>query len=126
MRKLFIDKEGCVIKAKTTLLASFRFAGQGIIFSLNERNIRIHYLAAIVAITAGILLKISDFMWCVLILLIAVVISLEMINTAFEILVNMVSPEHNEDAGKVKDIAAGAVLIVAIAAVIIAYFMFVP
>ena len=54
------------------------------------------------------------------------VISLEMVNTAIEIVVDMVSPEYNLKAGHVKDIAAGAVLINAIVAFIVGLLIFLP
>jgi len=56
----------------------------------------------------------------------AVVISLEMINTAIEIIVDMICPDHNKYAGKVKDLAAGAVLVAAIAAAVLGMKIFIP
>ena len=123
---MFIDREECIIKPKTNLIANFGFAVQGIIFSLSERSIRILYLAVICTTTTGLLLKISISEWCVILIMFVIVISFEMVNTAMEIMVDMISPELNENAGKIKDIAAGAVLISAIAAVIVGVMIFVP
>ena len=126
MKKMFIDKEECIIKSKTSLITNFGFAIQGIIFSFSERNICIHYLAVICTTTTGLLLKISISEWCIILIMFVLVISFEMVNTAMEIMVDMISPEFNENAGKIKDIAAAAVLIAAVAAVIAGLMIFVP
>jgi diacylglycerol kinase len=52
------------------------------------------------------------------------VITAEMMNTAIELLVNMVSPEYNKEAGRVKDIAAGGVLLAAVIATVVAVYIF--
>jgi len=64
--------------------------------------------------------------WAILILCCGVVIAAEMFNTAFEALVDMISPEWNSKAGLVKDISAGAVLILAITSVVIGLIIFLP
>ena len=56
----------------------------------------------------------------------ALLISFEMVNTAVEIIIDMISPEFNKDAGRVKDIAAGAVFVAIIAAVIVGVIIFAP
>ena len=108
------------------MIANFRFAAQGIKLSFEERNIRIHYLAANCAIIAGYILNISLIEWIAIFIVIGMVISLEMVNTAIEIVVDMVCPDHNEFAGKAKDIAAGAVLIAAMASVAVGSIIFIP
>lgn len=107
-------------------MANFGFAARGIKFSFEERNIRIHYVAATGALIAGLVLNISPIEWVELFIMIALVISLEMVNTAIEIVVDMVCPDHNEFAGKAKDVAAGAVLIAAMAAVAVGLVIFIP
>ena len=119
---IFIKPDG----SKTTLPESFYYAFRGIYYSLFERNVRIHYLLAIIAIITGKIYNISDFGWCLVIIFIALIISMEMINTAIEILVDIISPKWSKDAGKIKDLAAGAVLVLALAAVLVAYIIFVP
>jgi diacylglycerol kinase len=121
-----MDKEECIIKSETSLITNFGFATQGIIFSLSERSIRICYLAVICTTATGLLLKISISEWCVILIMFVLVISFEMVNTAMEIMVDMISPEFNGNAGKIKDIAAGAVLIASIVAVIVGLIIFVP
>ena len=77
-------------------------------------------------IIAGFALKISRYEWLAVLILFGLVISFEMMNTAIEGIVDMISPEFNGQAGKIKDIAAGAVLASAIVAVIIGLWIFVP
>ena len=108
-------------------LKSFLFAFKGItdLFS-QHRNAMIHIAGAVVAVSAGFYFRISPIEWCIITVCIGLVISMEGINTAIEYLTDLVSPEYNKQAGKVKDMAAGAVLIVAIAAFICACLIFIP
>ncbi len=78
------------------------------------------------AVTLGFLLKINTFEWLIVIVVISLVLAAETFNTAIEYLVDMVSPEENKTAGKIKDIAAGAVLITAIGALITGIIIFLP
>jgi diacylglycerol kinase (ATP) len=108
-------------------LISFRYAFHGIKSGLRRQyNFWIQSAIAVLIIIAGFFLSISNIEWIVLLLTIALVLSLEMINTAIESLVDLVSKDHNPEAGRVKDIAAGAVLLAAIFAVIIGLIIFIP
>ena len=109
------------------LINSFKYAIEGIISSFKtERNMKIHVLAMIVVIALGLFFKLNKVEWCFIIIAIASVISAELFNTAIETVVDMVSPEKNPKAKLVKDIAAGAVLVVAIGAAIIGFIIFGP
>lgn len=109
------------------LINSFKYAIQGIISSFKtERNMKIHVFIMILVIIWGILFKISVTEWMVCALLFALVISGELFNTAIETVVDMIMPEINDKAKLAKDISAGAVLILAITAVIVGLIIFVP
>lgn len=109
------------------LINSFKYAIEGIISSFKtERNMKIHVLAMIVIIALGLFFKLNKVEWCFIIIAIASVISAELFNTAIETVVDMVSPERNPKAKLAKDIAAGAVLVVAIGAAIIGFIIFGP
>jgi diacylglycerol kinase (ATP) len=102
------------------LVNSFRFAGRGIVLCLRERNFRIHL--ALSAYMYGYLLcydwfRLSRGEWAALIIATALVMMTEAANTALEALVDLVCPEHRPLAAKVKDIAAGMVLLCALGAV---------
>lgn len=108
------------------LIKSFRYAFYGIFTALTEQNMKIHFVSAVVVIIAGFFTDLSISEWLVIILLIALVISTEMVNTAIETVVNLVSPEFHPLAKKAKDVAAGAVLVFAIASAIIGLLIFIP
>ena len=106
---------------------SFGYAFKGI-FSLlkNEHNAWIHCMAIIAVTLAGLFFGINSVEWCIVILCFGMVLAAEGVNTAIERLVDLVSPDFHPIAGNVKDIAAGAVLICAVAAAIIGVIIFLP
>lgn len=107
------------------LFKSFGYAIKGLVFALKEeRNLRIHLLAIALVTLAGIFVGLSAIEWSILALTIGMVVVAEIMNTAIEILVDMVSPEYSEKAGRTKDISAGGVLLATIIAVVIAVYIF--
>lgn len=108
-------------------IQSFGYAFSGIkkVF-LAERNFRFHSLAAVLVVSLGFILNITTTEWLFVVLAIGLVITAEALNTAIEKLVDMVSPEKNTNAGWVKDVSAGAVLLASICALIIGLLVFVP
>jgi len=106
-------------------LRSFCYAGRGLVTTLKtQHNAWLHLSAAIVAIIVGAVLGLSLEDWKWLTLTIALVWCAETMNTAFEFLCDVVSPEFNEAVKHAKDIAAGAVLICAGSAVIMGVMIF--
>lgn len=103
---------------------SFRFAGRGLWFALKERNLRLHLLAAASAVSAGVWFEIHAWQWGLLILAITLVIVAEMVNTALECVVDLASPGYADLARMAKDVAAGAVLFTALAALALANVVF--
>ena len=81
-------------------------------------------LIAVVVIYSGFYFKLSDMEWVIILLCMALVIGLELINSAIESLVDLISPERNPLAGKAKDIAAGAVLFVSIISLVVGILIF--
>src|SRR5258708_39423211 len=93
------------------ILKSFVYAFNGFIGALIEEvSMKIHVASAVVVISLGFYFHISLTEWLILILIISMVISLELINSALERLTNLVTKEHLPLAGKAKDMAAAAVL----------------
>jgi diacylglycerol kinase len=112
---------------KNSLLNSFGFAFKGIsTLLLKERNFRIHCAFFILVICAGLFFKITSSEWLAVLGISALVISLEALNTSIEKLCDLYSTEKNQSIEKIKDIAAGSVLISAIFAVIIGMIIFIP
>lgn len=106
---------------------SFKYALEGIFRGIKEeQNMKIHIAIMILVIIFGILLKISKVEWIICIALFGLVISMELINTAIENAVDLITKEKNEQAKIAKDVAAGAVLVSAIASAIIGLIIFVP
>lgn len=115
-------------KVKTKKIAnSFKYAVQGLISSFKtEKNMKIHILIMFLVILAGWWLKISKIEWIVCIILFGIVISAELVNTAIETIVDMITPYRNKEAKLAKDIAAASVLVVAISAAVVGLMIFVP
>ncbi len=108
-------------------LDTFRFAFKGLKwFFSSEIKSRIHGICALVAIILGILLKISPSEWMMIAVAIGLVFITEILNTGIELMVDLVEKEQNIVAGRIKDLAAGAVLIAAITALAIGLIVFVP
>lgn len=106
---------------------SFAYAFKGLgVFFRDEVHARVHLLAMALTSLAGFYYQISTNEWLVLCLFFAFIIALEIVNTAIERLVDLVSPNHNKLAGQVKDLAAAAVLWASFFAVIAAAIIFYP
>jgi diacylglycerol kinase (ATP) len=108
-----------------TLLDSFNFAVEGIIHVLRtQRNMRIHFLAAVAVLVAGLAIGISKLELIALLLAIAFVFITEMINSALEQAIDVATTSFDPLAKLAKDIAAGAVLIATVNAIAIGYLVF--
>ena len=112
---------------KAPILKSFGYAFAGIASCIkNERNMKIHCVMALLVTAAGFVLEISVTEWCICLILFALIFSLEMVNTAVESVVDLVTLEKKPLAKIAKDTAAGAVLAAAILSAIIGCVIFVP
>jgi len=110
-----------------TLDRSFRHAFDGIAaVNRRERNMKIHLVMAALVVIAGIVLKIAAFEWLICLVLFGMVMGLEMVNTAMECTVDLVTEDKKQLAKLAKDAAAGAVLVSAIMAAIAGLIIFLP
>jgi diacylglycerol kinase len=106
---------------------SFSYAFNGIKHAFrNEPNFRIHILMGLLAVIFAIILKFSTLEMAILTITIFLVIGLEMVNTALEAVVDLVSPEIRDMAKVAKDVTAGAVFFSALLAISIALLLFLP
>lgn len=104
---------------------SFLYALQGLRASFwEQRNLKVQTLVGLITVGAGFYFSITATEWCIILLAIGLVLGLEMINTSIESLVDLVTLERKPLAGKIKDIAAGAVLIASVIALIIGVIIF--
>ncbi len=91
-----------------------------------ELNARIHLAITIIVIIVGFVYKISNIEWMFLMATIGSVLAMEAMNTAIEHLCDFIHKKHHPTIGAIKDLAAGAVLILTIAAVVIGLLVFIP
>lgn len=121
---LFMDNKGFTLKKR---LKSFTYAFNGIYMLIrNEHNAWIHCFAAVCVIVLGFLLDIESYEWIAVSVAIGMVLAAEAVNSSIEALCDLVSPGYNEAIKKAKDLAAGAVLILAIVAATVGLIIFIP
>lgn len=108
-------------------LKSLGLSWSGIILALRtEPHMRFHLTSAIIVTTTALLAGLNRYEWIALVLAMAIVIAAELLNTAIENVVDLVSPERHPLAKAAKDTAAGSVLVAAIAAAIIGLLVLGP
>ncbi len=112
---------------KKNLIVSMRFAVKGIAaFFRSELHAVYHTLAAIAVIIAGFAFGVNRYEWAVLIIAITLVFISEIMNTAVEKMMDLLHPGRHEQAGLIKDLAAGFVLFSSFTAVILGIIVFYP
>ena len=106
---------------------SFKYAFEGIHYAFkNDQNLLVHLLVAFLVINLSIALRVTPSQMAILGLTMMMVITAEMINSAIEKMVDLITKEHRQEAKIAKDVAAGMVLVTAIAAAIIGTLIFLP
>ena len=108
-------------------ISSFRNALSGIsIFFRSQTNAKIELVAAIIVVLFGFYFKVSFSEWSLLIIAISIVLIAEIFNSSIEALSDVVSPDHDERIKKIKDMAAGGVLLAACGSALVAALVFIP
>jgi undecaprenol kinase len=111
----------------SAVLGGFVDAAKGLAETIRTQfNIRFHFLVTLFAIALSFYYNLSWVEWSIIIIAITMVWIAELTNTAFEYFTDFVSPEYNYLVGKVKDIAAGASFVAAIASLVIGLIIFLP
>ncbi|BCX02552.1 MAG: hypothetical protein KatS3mg053_0490 [Candidatus Roseilinea sp.] len=109
------------------LLASFRFAFEGIAYAFRtQRNFKVHCGVALAVVVVGLVIRLSPEQWAILALATGLVFQAELVNTALEAVVDHVSPEFHALAKVAKDCAAGAVFLTALCAVVVGLLVLGP
>ena len=112
---------------KENVFGSFGYAFQGIGKALKtEPNLRVHIIAGVLVLLAAYFFKFSKTEWLILAITISLVIILELINTAVEVITDMVSPHWSPKAKIIKDVSAASVMVAAILALIVGLVLFLP
>ena len=108
----------------TSWLESLNCAIEGILWAAkSERHVRYHFVAALAVVFMALFFKISALEFFLLVLAAVIVIFAELMNTAIEAVVDLVTDEYHELAKRAKDVAAGAVLVTSVGAVILGYLV---
>jgi diacylglycerol kinase len=103
----------------------YAFAGLGYAYK-SQFNFKVHVIALVVTVTAGWWYKLPAVEWLWVIIASGLVLVTELLNTAIEVLVDLVSPAVHPKARIIKDVAAGAVLVAALTALVIGLVIFIP
>ncbi len=110
-----------------SLAKSFRYAFSGLYHSLKyNQNLRIHFLIAILVVIASITFRVNALEMGILGIIILLVIASEMINTAIEEMVDLITNEHRQQAKIAKDVSAGMVLLTTVGSIIVGFLIFTP
>ncbi|WP_318241632.1 diacylglycerol kinase family protein [Sporosarcina quadrami] len=110
-----------------TFFKAFHYAANGIVHSMRtERNVKFHAVALIIVSIAGLFTGLSTTEWLIILILFGGMLALEMMNTAIERVVDLITTEHHPLAGQAKDVGSGAVLVFAIISAIIGLIIFIP
>ena len=121
----FLEKQ--VIHVKHSLFKSFECSARGVArVALTQRSFRIQLLIFALVIIAGFIFHISNNEWLFVILVSGMVLSLEMINTALEYIIDLVTEEYKVHVKHIKDITAGAVLVSSLIAFVGGLIIFIP
>ncbi|MBJ6752645.1 diacylglycerol kinase [Geomonas anaerohicana] len=108
----------------TRFIDSVNCAIEGILHTTRtQKHMRYHFLAALAVLFAALLLRVSSMEFMLLALAISFVLFAELLNTAIEVVVDMISPEYHPMAKLAKDVAAGAVLVAAFGTAIMGYLV---
>jgi undecaprenol kinase len=109
------------------IMSSFKFAFTGILTTLRmERNMRIHLISSAIVLIFSIYFSITKIEWALILFAIGGMLALELINSAIERVVDLVTEDYHPLAKQAKDMAAGAVLIYASLSVVIGTIIFLP
>lgn len=112
---------------KHSTIKSFRYAFEGVKTAIkNEPNFRIHITVALAVLLAGFFFNLSTIEWLILSFTIFYVITMELLNTVIESVVDLISPKYHPKAKIAKDVAAAGVLTSAILSVIVGFVLFLP
>lgn len=110
----------------TSFLKSFTFAWAGIRSGGRGRNFRVMLAVGISVVALGLWQGLAPLEWAAVLICCGLVLGLELVNTAGEQLVDILSPDHDPRYGQVKDLLAGAVLLAALASVGVGLVIFWP
>lgn len=107
-------------------IKSVGFAMNGIVVGFKGSNFKVQCAISVLVVFLGFIFTLSKIEWCMIIISIALVTTLELINTAIEQMCDFIHPQKNDTIRDIKDISAGAVLIVSLSSLVIGLVIFLP
>lgn len=114
-------------KSFKRFLNSFKYSFAGLKHAYkNEQSMMIHFIAVILVVSAGLILKLTLIEWLIVFILMGLVLATELINTSLEAVVDLISPNKNYLAKIAKDTASAAVFIFSLVAFISGLIIFIP
>ena len=114
-------------RSQQSWLGTFSNAIAGILVALkSEKNMRFHFFCSILVVLVSYYISITKTEWIIILFAIAGMFALELVNTAIERVVDLVTQEYHPLAKQAKDMAAGAVLVYAVLSVVIGLLIFIP
>mgnify|MGYP004586627041 FL=1 len=112
---------------RQTFAQALSNAARGLRYGVRcERNVRIDCCFAVLALVLAAIFRVSPEQWLAIVICIAVVVAFELVNTAVETLTDLASPQFHPLAGRAKDCAAAACLVVSACALVVGMIIFVP
>lgn len=109
------------------LLKSFKYAASGLKFCFKtQQNFRVQLLAGTIAVMAGIFLQISRLQWIAILICISMVLTTELMNSAIEKICDHINPFYHPQIKNIKDMAAGASLVIALMSIVTGLLIFIP
>lgn len=115
------------MKKNSNFLESFVCAFKGIVYVFkNERNFKFHILFSTLVLLCSLFFKLSYIELSVILIMIAIVLTLEIINTIIENIMDFLCKDYNVNIKIIKDMASGAVLVSAFISIIVGLLIFVP
>lgn len=116
-----------IFNAMIALLKPFKYAISGLLFCFKtQQNFKIHILVAGTVLIAGACLQIGPWQWIAISFCISMVLAAELLNSAIEILCDHVNPSYHPRVKAIKDMAAGAVLVIALMSIATGLLVFIP
>ncbi len=110
---------------RRTFVQSLNDAAEGVIYVIkNERNMRVHFMLGFLVLLIAIFIGVSRLEWIILCTIISLVLAAEMLNTVVEEMVDLVEPLSHPNVRIIKDVSAGFVLVLAVNALIVGFFIF--
>ncbi len=109
------------------LLYSAKYSIDGLMYAYkNEKSLILHGIVSLIAIVIGIIVKLNRYEWCIIVIVLGIILAFELVNTALEACVDMVTTKYNELAKIAKDCGSAASFVTSCIGGIISLYIYIP